>query len=147
MGKISQFRMVKLMQTKKAYTTLEMLLVLSLILVMILFSIPRKINNLVSNENIIDKIACLIDSCRFYSIEHKQSATIRFIKNQVITPNEVYEIEKGRFLQNISFTYLKNGHIQRGGHVTYCHGKCYNFIFNVGNGAVRIEEKEGIYLD
>lgn len=146
MVKISGFLKGKAIATKQAYTLLEMILVLSI--VMILFWVCQTSSQKIggSKEVSLSELKILIEKARFQAIQTHLPVTLSFKTHGVCLEGQCYMEEKISFVEPTNITFNENGNIQMGRRIDFeLDHTSYQLVFNVGKGAYHIE-KTSLYF-
>lgn len=127
---------------RQAFTFLETLLVLAIVMCLLLCTHISYQNIHGSSKISLYQIQTLIEQARIEAMQSHTKVEIAFENDRICTMGQCYFDDKDIWIENeITFSFNENGNIDHGGHVDiHLDGKSYRLIFNVGRGAYRIEK-------
>lgn len=135
----SQSQMVRLMPVRSGYTLLEMLLCMAVLSALSLITMGN-VSLEPSEVLYLEEINQLVLEARSAAILLGEEVSITFENKRITNGLTTVKLSKAYMAITGRFTYNGNGHIEKGGTVRFCQHHCYDLIFNVGNGAYRIEK-------
>ena len=142
MEKKSLLMMDRLMLNNKGFTLIETLFVISILTIMLTFSISiRPFRQ--DNQSIISDISLFLLQAKTSSMIYKEKVEIEFDDNQIQAIsshfNETYILSDGYFSSH-SFSYNKQGHIVNPKTIyVYLDNMKYKFVYQIGAGCFYVE--------
>ena len=130
------------MNKQRGFTLIEMLLVLQVIMMLNLFILPQTNLKIAQKEIIFHRIYLSIEKVRLNAMNSNENQTLYFENHELYFNQETLLNEKRlQFDSSSSITFNEQGHILKASTIYFSIGnKEYALIFNLGQGAYRIEE-------
>ncbi len=142
MAKKSLSMMDRLMLNNKGFTLIETLFVLSILTIMLTFSLSIKPFKQ-DNQSVISDISLFLLQAKTSSMIYKEKVKIEFDDNEIYASsshfNKRYILNNGYFSSH-SFSYNKQGHIVNPKTIyVYLDNMKYKFVYQIGAGCFYVE--------
>ena len=124
----------------KAYTLLEMVIVLSVVSILFLCLSMYRFDSILLLKN-MEKMKVFMVSEKCNAILNKQKVHILIDKNNVNSTNNVLQLDKNMYCENYEIVMNEKGNVNKGGSFVCSYNKkSAKFIIHLGNGEFTIEK-------